>query len=171
VAGHTHGETARLRHADARGVYRNYFAPVENQHGQTAQRQIDGLAELGTALSSALDKPISALWRMQNGYALCTQSGLEAIAEHLKALTPEQLDVLRGKLCIGIHRDVEVTGAAEDHRPVVSQAFCSALPVAYTRAPSSYWAALPNWFWKQLMKRLCGPRCSRHSAAHQTVFF
>ena len=76
---------------------------------------------------------------MQNGYALCTRAGLDAIAEHLGALQPEQFDILRGKLCIGIHRDVEVTDAAGEHRPLVSQAFCSALPVAYTRVPPSHW--------------------------------
>ena len=38
-----------------------------------------------------------------------------------------------------MHHDVEVTDAAGEHRPLVSQAFCSALPVAYTRVPSSHW--------------------------------
>ena len=76
---------------------------------------------------------------MQNGYALCTRAGLDAIAEHLGELQPEQVDILRGKLCIGVHRDVEVTDAAGEHRPLVSQAFCSALPVAYTRVPPSHW--------------------------------
>jgi len=58
---------------------------------------------------------------MQNGYALCTRAGLDAIAEPLEALQPEQVDILRGKLCIGVHRDVEVTDAAGEHRPLVSQ--------------------------------------------------
>jgi hypothetical protein len=124
--------------AGAATIYRNYFVPVDGKHGQTRERQLDGLANLGQSLSCALDQPIQTLWRMQNGYALCTRAGLEAIAEHLKALKPEQLDILRGKLCIGIHRDVEVTSAAE-HRPVVSQAFCSALPVSYSPVPSFYW--------------------------------
>jgi hypothetical protein len=44
-------------------------------------------------------------------------------------------------MCIGVHRDVEVTDAAGQHRPLVSQAFCSALPVAYTRVPHSHWEA------------------------------
>jgi hypothetical protein len=44
--------------------------------------------------------------------------------------------ILRGKLCIGIHRDVDATG---EKRPLVSQAFCSALPVAYTHVPPSHW--------------------------------
>ena len=76
---------------------------------------------------------------MQNGYALCTRAGLDFIAEHLGALQPEQLDVLRGRLCIGVHHNVEVTDPAGEHRPLVSQAFCSALPVAYTRVPPSHW--------------------------------
>src|SRR5450759_3482526 len=76
---------------------------------------------------------------MQNGYALCTRAGLDAIAEHLGSLQPKQVDILRGKLCIGVHRDVEVTDAAGESRPLVSQAFCSALPVAYTHVPPSHW--------------------------------
>jgi hypothetical protein len=43
---------------------------------------------------------------VQNGYALCTRAGLDAIAQHLRALPPEQIDILRGKLCIGIHLHV-----------------------------------------------------------------
>jgi len=76
---------------------------------------------------------------MQNGYAQCTRAGLDAITKHLDAVSPKEADALRGKLCIGIHRDVEVTEAAGDPRPLVSQAFCSALPVAYTNVPSGPW--------------------------------
>jgi hypothetical protein len=76
---------------------------------------------------------------MQNGYALCSRAGLDAIAAYLGALQPEQIDMLQGKLCIGVHRDVEVTDAEGEHRPVVSQAFCSALPVAYTEVSSAHW--------------------------------
>jgi hypothetical protein len=43
-----------------------------------------------------------------------------------------------------VHRDVEVTDAASQHRPLVSQAFCSALPVAYTRVPPSHWEAFAS---------------------------
>jgi hypothetical protein len=48
-------------------------------------------------------------------------------------------DALRAKLRIGIHSDVAVTDAEGEQRPVVSQAFCSALPVAYSRVPSAHW--------------------------------
>jgi hypothetical protein len=79
------------------------------------------------------------LWDMQNGYALCTRTGLDAIARYLRALRPEPLDLLRGQLRIGLHRDVEVTDAEAEHRPLVSQAFCSALPIAYTGVPPARW--------------------------------
>jgi hypothetical protein len=76
---------------------------------------------------------------MQNGYALGTQSGLDAIARHLGTLATDQIDVLREKLRVGIHRDVEVTETAGPDRPLVSQSFCSALPVAYSRVPAVHW--------------------------------
>jgi hypothetical protein len=126
--------------AGAATIYRNYFAPVGGDYGQTAERQFDGLADLGEALAAALKQPVETLWKMQNGYAQCTRVGLDAIADHLGTLQPEQVDVLRGKLCIGIHRDVEVTDAAGKHRPLVSQAFCSALPVN-RGVPRPHWEA------------------------------
>jgi hypothetical protein len=101
---------------------------------------LDGLADIGTALSENLNIPVGELWEMQNGYAMCSRTGLDAIARHLETLTLEQLDDLRGKLRIGIHRDVEVTEAPGPDRPKVSQAFCSALPVAYNpTVPVDYW--------------------------------
>jgi hypothetical protein len=101
--------------AGAATIYRNYFVPVDGIDGQTAERQFDGLADLGEALSEALNKPVEALWKMQNGYALCSRAGLDAITNYLRKLQPEQVDILRGKLCIGVHRDVEVTDAAGEN--------------------------------------------------------
>jgi hypothetical protein len=125
--------------AGAATIYRNYFAPIEGSQGQTAKRQLDGLADLGTALSSALKLPVGQLWKMQNGYALGTQTGLNAIARYLETLATDQINVLRGKLRIGIHRDVEVTEVTGPDRWRVSQSFCSALPVAYSRVLPSHW--------------------------------
>ena len=59
--------------AGAATIYRNYFAPIEGSQGQTAKRQLDGLADLGAALSSGMKLPVGDLWTMQNGYALGTQ--------------------------------------------------------------------------------------------------
>jgi hypothetical protein len=125
--------------AGAATIYRNYFAPIGGGYGQTATRQFDGLANLGEAFAAALNKPVEALWRMSNGYALCTRSGLDAIAKHLLQLRPDAVDDVRRKLLIGLHRDVEVTDAEVEQCPLVSQIFCSALPVAYTRVPSAHW--------------------------------
>jgi hypothetical protein len=125
--------------AGAATIYRNYFVPIEGSQGQTATRQLDGLADLGAALSSTTNLPVGNLWTMQNGHALGTQTGLDAIARHLGTLAPDQIDALRGKLRIGVHRDVEVTEAAGPDRPRVSQSFCSALPVAYSRVPPAHW--------------------------------
>ena len=125
--------------AGAATIYRNYFAPVGAASGQTATRQLDGLADIGNALEAALATPVSALWQMQNGYALCSRDGLDAIAGYLARLSSQDLDALRQKLRIGLHSDIEVTDGIVGSRPQISHAFCSALPVAYTRIPSPLW--------------------------------
>ena len=116
--------------AGAATIYRNYFVPLDGQTGQSATRQIDTLADLGAALAAALGQPRDRLWTMRNGYALPSRTGLDAIARHLAALPPDDLDILRGHLRIGLHHDVEITSAPGGR--LVSQAFCSALPIAYS---------------------------------------
>lgn len=131
--------------AGAGTVYRNYFAPVGDAIGQTAKRQLDGIADLGGTLSVALNQPVASLWSMRNGYAQCTRAGLDAITEHLSTLEPRQTDELRGKLRIGVHSDVEVTDSAMASPPLVSQAFCSALPMgAYTSVPHAHWQSFAS---------------------------
>jgi hypothetical protein len=132
--------------AGAATIYRNYFAPVDGHPGQTADRQLDALADVGAALSAATGRPVGELWRMQNGYALCAPDGLATIAGLLERSSNEERDSLRAALRIGLHSDVEVTDeeVARAERPgspaLVSQAFCSALPVAYCApAPDSCW--------------------------------
>jgi hypothetical protein len=125
--------------AGAATIYRNYFAPVAGRHGQTAERQFDGLADLGAFLGNSMGSSPEDFWTMRNGYALCTDAGLAAIAAHLRPLNPDGLETLGGKLRIGIHRDVEVTDAEGAIRPSVSQAFCAALPVAYSQVPAAHW--------------------------------
>ena len=126
--------------AGAATIYRNYFVPVAGCLGQTAARQLDGLADVGNALGRALETPVSHLWRMQNGYALATGPGLDAIARHLRSLNADEMDDLRRQASVGLHRDVEVTDAAGPDRPLVSQVFCSALPVAYSSLSPVRWA-------------------------------
>jgi hypothetical protein len=125
-------------------IYRNYFVPIGEGEGETAARQFDGLNDIGDALSRALGVSVSTLWEMRNGYALCHLKGLEAITRHLGTLGSEELDQLRGRLRIGLHWDVEVTDATGGTRPTVSQAFCSALPVAYTNIAPQHWTAFAS---------------------------
>ncbi len=119
--------------AGAGTIYRNYFAPVNGQQGQTAECQIDCLADLGKALGNAN----SRLWRMRNGYALPSKQGLREIADKLQASDEEELDALRQLLRIGIQWDTQVTLDKCSH--LVSQVYCSALPVAYTSHPPELW--------------------------------
>ena len=102
--------------AGAATIYRNYFASTKGENGQTEDRQLNGLEDLGINLSSATKLPINDLWVMRNGYALASQRGLEAISEYLKTLTTDAIDILRGKLRLGIHWNVEVTDI-EGRRP------------------------------------------------------
>lgn len=107
--------------AGAATMYRNYFVPVGTQMGQTRDRQINCLAEVGKALAAELGMPVEALWTMENGYAHCTKTGLEAIGAWIDA--EEELNAMRGRLRIGLHADVEVTDAEGPIKPIVSRRF------------------------------------------------
>jgi hypothetical protein len=92
--------------AGAATIYRNYCAPVDGHVGQTQDRQIDCLRDLGAALRNE----DNSLWTMRNGYALCTESGLASIARTIDAMSVAEQDSLRDRLRVGLHWDVEVTG-------------------------------------------------------------
>ena len=132
VNDHTQGPACALA-AGAATVYRNYFVPVAGQNGQTRGRQIDCLRDLGAELGNESGD----LWTMRNGYALCTERGLATIAQKLSALDAHGIDALRDAIRIGIHSGVQVTDVEDAH--LVSQAFCSALPVSYSNIPSERW--------------------------------
>lgn len=119
--------------AGAGTIYRNYLLNVEGQQGQSASRQIDCLAGLGNALGNNGH----ALWQMQNGYALASASGLRHINRQLRAADNAAIDRLRARLQIGIQWQTAVT--LENAKHTVSQAYCSALPVAYSALPADLW--------------------------------
>jgi hypothetical protein len=125
--------------AGAATIFRNYFVPLPGGQGQTSERQVDCLADVGAALALALGRPIGDLWNMCNGYALCSAQGLQVVGNHLETLDIDARDALKGHLRIGIHQDVEVTRTGAQPGSLVSQVFCSALPVAYCEHPSSAW--------------------------------
>lgn len=125
--------------AGAATIYRNYFAPVGDQIGQSAANQLDGLSDVGAELARALGRPVSDLWSMQNGYALATRAGLDTITSHLREIGDAGSRELAGRLRIGLHQDVEVTDGPTSPGQLVNQIFCSALPVAYGRWPQPLW--------------------------------
>jgi hypothetical protein len=133
-------------------IFRNHFVRVDDhgaERGQTRTRQLDGLGDVGTALSHAIGVPVDELWAMRNGYALCRQQGLEQINALLNKAQEPARDHLRSLLRIGVHRHAEVTWGARWDNPAkppalhtVTQAFCSALPVAYGEPPVALWEPL-----------------------------
>jgi hypothetical protein len=138
---HTQGPACAIA-AGAATIYRNYFADVRGHSGQTSERQLDTLADLGARLSGETGLEQSELWTMRNGYALATESGLDAITRAVATADRQNIDEICGLLRVGVHRDVEVTDAPAADRPTVTQVFCSAMPVAYTSIPEYRWRAL-----------------------------
>jgi hypothetical protein len=137
---HTQGPACAMA-AGAATLYRNFFAPVDGASGQTSERQLDTLAEVGARLGREIGCPVESLWTMHNGYAMCSADGLTSIRDYLTSASADDVDTLRGLLRVGVHSDVEVTSIESAPHPVVSQVFCSALPVAYVkpRLPTSLW--------------------------------
>jgi hypothetical protein len=119
--------------AGAGTIYRNYFATVNGVIGQSANHQIDCLCDLGKALGNTNE----SLWQMQNGYAMASAPGLFKISETITAKSDIERDVLRQLLRIGIQWNTQVLLDGCEH--LVSQAYCSALPVAYSEHADNLW--------------------------------
>jgi hypothetical protein len=119
--------------AGAGTIYRNYFAIADGHVGQSARRQIDCLVDIGLALGNSEER----LWEMRNGYALASREGLIEISDRLDASSETELDQLRQLLRIGVQWNTQVT--IEDSKHTVTQAYCSALPVAYSKHSSDLW--------------------------------
>ena len=119
--------------AGAGTIYRNYFAEVNGHAGQSVGNQIDCLADIGAALGNSQNR----LWKMTNGYALPSRHGLLEISNRLRAADESELDGLRQLLRIGIQWNTQVTLNESKH--MVSQAYCSALPVAYSNHSADLW--------------------------------
>lgn len=122
--------------AGAGTIYRNYFVDVNGHIGQTANNQIDCLS----GIARLLDNSQQRLWRMVNGYALPSATGLEEINRRLQNMDYVALDAVRQALQIGLHWHTQVTLDEASH--TVSQTYCSAMPVAYTSHAQELWAPL-----------------------------
>lgn len=131
---HTQGPVCAMA-CGAGTIFRNYFVPLHGKIGQTSGNQIDCLSEVGRALRNSE----RGLWQMRNGYCLPAKEGLDAINQELAAMSPDQRDVLKSNLQIGLQWNSEVTLPLSQH--TVSQAYCSALPVAYSSIAPAKWEA------------------------------
>jgi len=115
-------------------IYRNYFANVNNETGQSANNQIDCLKDIGLEFKNELLN----LWKMQNGYALVNNvEALKIISKQINNKSIEEYENLKQKLRIGIQWNTEVTISKE--KQLVSQAYCSALPISYSHIDIEYW--------------------------------
>ncbi len=114
-------------------IYRNYFVELNGQLGQSETKQVDCLADMGRALGNDSNR----LWKMRNGYALPSAGGLKEVTARLQSMSETELDAIREKLQIGIQWDSQVTLAGSKH--LVTQVYCSALPVAYSGLASALW--------------------------------
>ena len=146
-------------------IYRNYLVPLVGQIGQTAELQIDCLADLGVALGNDANR----LWRMTNGYALPTREALEEIGQRLSSASERECDQLRQRLRIGIQWNTQVTLAESGHR--VTQGYCSALPVAYGRHPLALWERFARLILEAAYEAtLCAAIRNANQTGNRTVF-
>jgi hypothetical protein len=132
IDGYEHDRTQGPACAVACGagtIHRNYLVPVDGGIGQTATRQIDCLADVATALGVDLG--------MRNGYALPEAEELARVADAVATMSEGDLDLVRAQLRIGLQHETEVTLVGAGH--TVTQAYCSAVPVAYSGLDPEMW--------------------------------
>ncbi len=127
-------------------IYRNYFVPVDGEPGQTAERQLNMLDQfeqlLLTHVNQHTTEQFDSLWQMKNGYALPSSKQLNAINQTLAQLNETEITELINAVKIGVQYDTEVTLNNIGH--AVTQAYCSAMPVAYTEHSAALWQPLAS---------------------------
>jgi hypothetical protein len=132
---HTQGPACAIA-CGAATIHRNYLvrfgSGAHDGRGQTAGRQLDGIADLAAALDLAVD--------MRNGYAFVAPPELDRAAARLDGMTGPQRDDLAGLLRVGVASGAEVTWKDAGH--AVTQVFCSALPIAYAGGDRRRWEPL-----------------------------
>ena len=151
--------------AGAGTIYRNYFAELNGQQGQSADNQIDCLADVGEVLGNT----DNCLWQMKNGYALASKAGLKHIQQQLQAASNSELETLRACLRVGIQWDTQVTLQGAQH--TLTQVYCSALPVAYTPHPAAHWSEFAQLILTASYEAcLCAAVLNYHNTGNNKVF-
>lgn len=124
VHDHTQGPACAVACA-AGTLHRNWF-------DQSSDDQIDTLADIGELIGNG-DADDGRYWRMENGYALLT--GVDVSTSQVAASG----DALR----IGMQTGTEVT-AMDAPGHLVTQAYCSAIPLGYSGVAGSSVNNLPR---------------------------
>jgi hypothetical protein len=138
---------------------------VNGKIGQSAENQIDCLADIAEALGNSENR----LWKMKNGYALPSREGLIEISKRLRESSEKELDALRKRLRIGIQWNTQVTILDAKHR--VSQVYCSALPVAYCNHDSSLWESFARLILEASYEAtLCAAILNAQNNGNRTLF-
>lgn len=128
--------------AGAATIYRNYLVPIDGEIGQTAERQLNMLDDFEAALVTSMGHAEKNPLRMQNGYALPDADFIKAANQHISSLSETDKDALRATIKIGLHWETEVTAVNEAKPHLVSQAFCAAMPIAYSECHADEWGEL-----------------------------
>lgn len=151
--------------AGAGTIYRNYFAELNGRIGQSNDHQIDCLQGIGQVLGNLNEE----LWTMRNGYALPTEKGLRRINDTLASMNDYERNTLRDELQIGIQWNTQVTLEGCGH--LVSQAFCSALPVAYSPHASELWEPFARLILEAAYEAtLCAARINAAQTGNRNLF-
>ena len=117
-----------------------------------------------TALSRGLARPVETLWTMKTATpwrpgTVSTPSPV--ISPHCPRTSWTRC---AGRLRIGLVSDAEVTDAAPPDCSLVSQAFCSALPILSSGPPAEAWHPSRSLFWTRPTRRHCARPCSTRGA-------
>ncbi|KAK7239619.1 hypothetical protein SO694_00028276 [Aureococcus anophagefferens] len=147
VAGYAHDRTQGPCCAIACGpatVYRNYFADVDGQVGQTRERQLENLGDVLDALG-----PVEG-FDVRGGYTLADDRALDLLSEKIGGLDARAYDDVCAKLRVGVQVGCQVTALDWGRRLVgdrdhaVTQVFGSACSVAYSRNAPAKWKPLAS---------------------------
>jgi len=121
-------------------VVRNYFGL--DGKGQSVKRQVRNLAEVEELLENEKER----FFEVVNGYTLSKDTDLKRLTDKLRK--DEVLrEEIKKSLRIGVQSDTEVTCSSFGMRPyegdpgqqLVTQAYCSAVSVSYSRCSGNNW--------------------------------
>lgn len=136
IAGYEHDHTQGPQCAIACGagtIWRNYLIKrLDGTRGQRSDSQLDCLEDLVSDCGTS--------FTMNNGYALPSIQQLQQANSHISTLTDTERDALADRLRIALmhHSEVTMPGVPQPGH-VVTQAYCSALPLGYSSHSQANW--------------------------------